>query len=169
MGKKTPAHTQNVTCHLPKQIERQLIRYCHEHDILRKDKSGKIKPSLAIGIVEILEHFFAQDSSSLSVEDKSDSSIGHEGLTQAQLDASLEQAIASIHRKFLPMLKLEDSINQLNVKHESFIEQLSGEITMLQQSIEENLHGATDENTDEEWGSGMSRESLATIFDEPET
>ena len=169
MGRKTPAHSQSITCHLPKQIERRLTRYCHDNDILRKDKSGKIKPSLEVAIVEILQHFFAQKSYALPLEDKPDSSMAHSGLTQSQLDASLEQAIAAIREEFSPMLNLGESINQLKVNNQSLIDTISADIETLQKSIEENLSGAIDDATDEELVSGMSRESLAAIFDEPET
>ena len=169
MGKKRPAHSRSVTCHLPKSIEQSLTHYCRDHDILRKDKSGSIKPSLAVAIVEILKRFFAQQSSLPSLEETSDSSMTHPTLTQAQLDVSLEQAIASIRQEFAPMLEIEESLNQLKANNQSLIEKLSTEIEILQKSIEENLSGTMDEIADEEAVSGMSRESLAAIFDEPET
>lgn len=58
-----------VTAYLPDDIEKSLTKYCTSKGFIRKDKSGKDKPSLGTGIVEILKDYFgvtSLDNSDLS-------------------------------------------------------------------------------------------------------
>ncbi len=55
MGTKNKA----VTAYLPADIEARLAEYCLEQGLSRQGKkSGKEKPALGTGIVEVLRHFF---------------------------------------------------------------------------------------------------------------
>lgn len=51
-----------VTAYLPDDIEKSLTKYCISKGLVRKDKSGKDRPSLGTGIIEILKDYFGVTS-----------------------------------------------------------------------------------------------------------
>ena len=61
MGTKNKA----VTAYLPADIETRLAEYCLEHGLSRQGKkSGKEKPALGTGIIEVLRAFFGTEMNS---------------------------------------------------------------------------------------------------------
>ncbi|MGB2924303.1 MAG: hypothetical protein WBB82_03300 [Limnothrix sp.] len=59
MGTKNKA----VTAYLPEDIEARLTEYCLDHGLSRQGKkSGKEKPALGTGIIEVLKTFFSLET-----------------------------------------------------------------------------------------------------------
>ncbi|MDJ0717587.1 MAG: hypothetical protein QNJ54_25755, partial [Prochloraceae cyanobacterium] len=51
-----------ASVYIPADIEERLTKYCFEHQITRKDKSGAVKPSISTGIIEILKVFLSSNN-----------------------------------------------------------------------------------------------------------
>ncbi|WP_225875234.1 hypothetical protein [[Limnothrix rosea] IAM M-220] len=102
MGTKNKA----VTAYLPADIEALLAEYCLEHGLSRQGKkSGKEKPALGTGIVEVLRHFFGtamNGNGSGAVIDKEEiekivsQTLPSNVPTEAWVKAEIEQAIAAL-------------------------------------------------------------------------
>lgn len=56
-----PTENKAVTTYLPPDLEEKLAQYCVEQALTRKERTGKSKPALGTGIVEILRQFFSQE------------------------------------------------------------------------------------------------------------
>lgn len=55
---------KGVMIYLPKDLEEYITNFCAEHDITRKDKDGKLVPSLGTGVVTYLKRTILNQSSS---------------------------------------------------------------------------------------------------------
>ena len=101
-----------VTCYLPSELEESLTRYCTEYEITRKDKSGKIKPSLGTGIVEILKVFFSGETVPSPLPSGL-STLPSSVVTEEKLQQELQQAIASLRSEFQPALNTQKEVEAL--------------------------------------------------------
>ena len=102
MGTKNKA----VTAYLPADIETRLAEYCLEHGLSRQGKkSGKEKPALGTGIIEVLRAFFGTEmngSRSGTVIDKKEikkivsQTLPSNVPTEAWVKTEIQQAIATL-------------------------------------------------------------------------
>lgn len=104
MGTKNKA----VTAYLPEDIEARLTEYCLEHGLSRQGKkSGKEKPALGTGIIEVLKAFFALESGAAIapvVDQKALQKIVSKTLpdnvpTEKWVQSEIKQAIASLKKE----------------------------------------------------------------------
>jgi hypothetical protein len=115
MGTKNKA----VTAYLPEEIEACLAAFCLENGLSRQGKkSGKEKPALGTGIVEVLRLFFSTDLNSsfpAPVLDKDElQAIVSETLpdhvpTQAWVQSEIQQAIAQLKSEMATPTTLNSS------------------------------------------------------------
>ncbi|MBV5259494.1 hypothetical protein FLX56_13810 [Synechococcus moorigangaii CMS01] len=108
MGTKNKA----VTAYLPEEIEARLTAFCLENGLSRQGKkSGKEKPALGTGIIEVLRIFFSTDPNvniPASALDKNElQAIVSETLpsnvpTQEWVQAEIQQAIAQLKSELAP-------------------------------------------------------------------
>ncbi|QCS49825.1 hypothetical protein FEK30_10445 [Picosynechococcus sp. PCC 11901] len=102
MGTKNKA----VTAYLPEEIEARLTAFCLENGLSRQGKkSGKEKPALGTGIIEVLRIFFSADlngNSSSPVLDKDElqaivsKTLPSNVPTQEWVQTEIQQAIAQL-------------------------------------------------------------------------
>ena len=93
-----------VTAYLPPEIETRLSEYCLEHGISRQGKkSGKEKPALGTGIIEVLKIFFeAESNHDISVVDKQvlqeivTETLSSTVPTREWVKTEIQQAIAAV-------------------------------------------------------------------------
>lgn len=104
MGTKNKA----VTAYLPEDIEARLTEYCLEHGLSRQGKkSGKEKPALGTGIIEVLKAFFALENGSAIapvVDQKELQKIVSKTLpnnvpSEKWVQSEIKQAIASLKKE----------------------------------------------------------------------
>lgn len=104
MGTKNKA----VTAYLPEDIEARLTEYCLEHGLSRQGKkSGKEKPALGTGIIEVLKAFFALENGAAIapvVDQKELQKIVSKTLpdnvpTEKWVQSEIKQAIASLKKE----------------------------------------------------------------------
>jgi len=103
MGTKNKA----VTAYLPEDIEARLTEYCLEHGLSRQGKkSGKEKPALGTGIIEVLKAFFAlENGAAIAPIDKKElqkivsKTLPNNVPTEKWVQSEIEQAIASLKKE----------------------------------------------------------------------
>lgn len=104
MGTKNKA----VTAYLPEDIEARLTEYCLEYGLSRQGKkSGKEKPALGTGIIEVLKAFFALENGKAIapiVDQKELQKIVSKTLpdnvpTEKWVQSEIKQAIASLKKE----------------------------------------------------------------------
>lgn len=107
MGTKNKA----VTAYLPEDIETQLAAFCLENGLSRQGKkSGKDKPALGTGIIEVLRLFFSANAHDRSITDLNQDelqTIISRNLpstvpTKAWVKTEIQQAISALKAEFPP-------------------------------------------------------------------
>jgi hypothetical protein len=126
-------NNRGVMVYLPPEIEQYITEYCNDHNITRKDKQGRVFPSLGTGIVTYLKSQILGISPD-EIRSKSPSLIG---LSKDEVLALIEESVTTNISSAVADALAPIAAEVREVRE--FSQQLEGEIATLKQVIRDRV------------------------------